>query len=375
VNPAALLLTLQAVSGTPLGVEFQPPPGWLPIEAPPLRVFAPPRLAAGQLLMLTLWPAERLASPDQFAPWFERRLAAPGETVLQQTGPDRRSANGLAALTATQRVVIPQRGTMVRVVYGISSGDRVALAMLTSNQDELVNRFATPAREFFEGLRFPEALPPVADRPAPQQPGLPAGPDHTPIPAAGFDGDHPRGLFYHLQVGIGTTRLETRTRIFLDGQRVARMYPFGGGNTVDLARCNSDTCGSYRVEDAWLTVRWDNGDTQRLSFQRSGDGFTLDGETYQPARGISAAEAVGDWGNPGNAGNPFETALRLRGDGSFEWGAGSRESTLRGRYELQGLALVLHSSDGTDKQYTVFAAGRTRPVGLISFDGSVYTRR
>jgi hypothetical protein len=29
----------------------------------------------------------------------------------------------------------------------------------------------------------------------------------------------------------------------------------------------------------------------------------------------------------------------------------------------------------TSKPYTVFAAGRSRPAGLISVDGSVYARR
>jgi hypothetical protein len=372
MNSLALLLALQAVPGTPLGVEFIPPPGWVPIEAPPLRAFAPPGLTAGQVLLLTLWPAGRITPPEEFSTWFERRLVGAGETVLQQTGPERRSVVGLTVLTATQRVVLPQRGSVVRVLYGISAGDRVALAMLTSNQDELVTRFATPAREFFESLRFSEGLSGGDTSPGSK---APPGTGRTAIPAAGFEGDHPLGLFYRLQVGIGTTQMETRTRIFLPGQRVVRFYPFGGGNTIDLGRCNRDTCGSYQVEGAWLTVRWDTADSERLSFERAGDGFTLDGETYQPARGISTAEAVGDWVNPGNAGNAFDTALRLRADGSFEWGAGSAATTLRGRYELQGLALVLHFADGTSKQYTVFAAGRTRPVGLISFDGSVYSRR
>lgn len=370
MSPLALLLTLQAGPGTSLGVEFTPPPGWVSVDAPPLRAFAPPELAAGQVLLLTLWPAERVASPEEFAAWFARRLVGSGETILQQTGPDRRSAPGLAILTATQRVVLPQRGPVVRVIYGISAGNSVALAMLTSNQDDLVNRFAAPAREFFESLRFPETAPPGGDRSVPQGPAPPPGPGGTAIPAAGFEGDHPHGLFYRLQAGLGTVRLETR--IFLAAQRVLRMYPFGGGNTIDLARCNNDTCGSYQVDGTWLTVRWDNGNTQRLRFERGGDGFTLDGETFQPARGISAAEAVGDWVNPGSG---FDTALRLKSDGSFEWGAGSNATTLRGRYELQGLALVLHFADGASKQYTVFAAGRTRPVGLISFDGSVYSRR
>ncbi|MGH7539137.1 MAG: hypothetical protein ACREMF_10915 [Gemmatimonadales bacterium] len=368
-----LLLLLQGAPapGTSFGVEFQPPSGWLPVEAPPLRAFAPP-LPGGQLLLLTVWPAERLASPGEFAAWFARRLTGPGETVLQQNGPDRLSANGLEALTATQRVRIPQGGQIVRVVYGISAGDRVALAMLTSNQDQLITRYAEPARTFFESVRFPAPGPPMVDSSVRGPPV--AGADRTRIPGAGFEGDQPRGLFYRLQVGLGTTQMETRVLIFLP-QRVLRVYPFGDGNTIDLARCNPDTCGSYHLDGDGLSVRWDNGDTRRLSFARAGPGFTLDGDAYRPARAVGAAEAVGDWMKPGDAGNPFTTALRLRGDGSFEWGGGSTATTLRGRYELRGLTLVLHFTDGSTKEYTLFAAGRTLPLGLISFDGDVYSRR
>lgn len=318
-----LMLLLQGNPGASFGVEFQPPAGRLPVEAPPLRAFAP-QLPGGQVLLLTVWPAERLASAGEFAAWFERRLIGPGETVLQQTGPDRLPANGLEVLTATQRVRIPPGSQIVRVVYGISAGDRVALAMLTSNQDQLINRYSEPARAFFESMRFPGSGPPVVDGAARAPPV--AASNRAPIPAAGFDGGQPRGLFYRLQVGFGTTQMETRVLIFLLPQRVLRVYPFGDGNTIDLARCNPDTCGSYHIDGGWLSVRWDNGDTQRLSLARSGLGFTLDGDTFQPARAVGAAEAVGDWVNPAG----LETALRLRGDGSFEWGGGSDLTTLRG---------------------------------------------
>lgn len=355
INSLSLLFLLQAAPSPLPGVEFRVPEGWTAVEAPPLRVYAPPGLGAGQLLMLTVWPAERVAPPGTFATWFERKLILPGETILQQTQPERRPAHGLDVLTATLRVTMPQGGQVVRVVYAISAGERVALAMLTSSQDQLVNRYANEARGFFESLRF--ASPPAGGQAA--------------IPPAGFDGSEPRGLFYRLQAGAGTTRMETRTRIFLPSKRVLRIEPVGGGDMIDLGRCSPDTCGGYQIEGPWLTVRWDNGDTRRLSYARSGDGFTLDGETFQPARGLSAAEAAGTWSNPGGG----NADLQLKGDGNFMWGAGTRETTLRGRYELQGLSLVLHFSDGTSRRYTLFAAGRTRPAGLISFDGSVYSRR
>lgn len=365
--PLSLLLLLQAVPGPSSGVEFRAPAGWESVEAAPLHAFAPSGLARGEMLLLTLWQAERVQGRDAFAAWFERKLAGPGETVLQQSPVERRPANGLDVLAATQRVTLAQGGQVVRVVYGIAAADRVALAMLTSNQDQLVTRYATPVREFFESLGFAEAAPPVMARSV--APGSAPGVGVTAIPPAGFDGSRPRGLFYRLQAVSG--QMETRTLIFLPANRLLRKYPFGGGDTIDLARCNPDMCGGYRMDATSLTVRWDNGQTQRLTFARAGEGFTFDGDTFQAARGLERAEAVGNWVNPGG----ISTVLQLRSDGSFEWGTGGREGTLRGRYELRGLTLVLNFADGTRKQYTMFAAGRARPAGLISFDGSVYSRR
>lgn len=39
------------------------------------------------------------------------------------------------------------------------------------------------------------------------------------------------------------------------------------------------------------------------------------------------------------------------------------------------MTLVLSFTDGTSKPYALFAAGRTSPLGLISVDGDVYSRR
>lgn len=198
----------------------------------------------------------------------------------------------------------------------------------------------------------------------------PPNPTMTPVPPAGFVGNEPRGLFYRLLAG-GGSRMETRTRIFLPNRRLVRVEPFGSGDEIDLARCSGDTCGSYRMEGNMLVVRWDNGNTERLTFARAGEGFTLDGDAFQPARGLSPAEAAGNWGEPGGV----DAIMRLRSDGNFEWGAGSAATTLRGRYSLKGLTLELNFSDGTSKRYALFAAGRSRPAGLISLDGTVYSRR
>jgi hypothetical protein len=377
-HPLGVLLLLQAASPTASNVEYRAPANWVPVDAPPLVAFAPAGLAPGQAVLLILWPAERIAAPDDFAAWFERKLVGPGETVLQRSAVERGRIDGLDALTAAERVLSPEGGQLVRVVYAIAGGGRAALAMLSGNQDDLVSRYAVQAQEFFESLRFAGPAATVPSQPVPPTRGpMPVTEaERAAIPAAGFDGNEPRGLFYRLQVAFGSGGMETQTRIFLPSRRLIRTYPFGGGDSVDLTRCNPDMCGAYQLEGEWLTVRWDTGDTQRLRFARSENGFTLDGDAFRPARGLTAAEAVGVWVNPASAASPLDTGLRLDADGSFQWaGGGGDASTLRGRYALHGLTLVLSFADGTSRPYTLFAASRTQPSGLISLDGSVYTRR
>src|SRR5262245_12026846 len=54
------------------------------------------------------------------------------------------------------------------------------------------------------------------------------------------------GLFYQVAVAsVGPRRVDTRTWLFLPGQRVSRVYPFG--SVFDPSRCSADTCGSFWV--------------------------------------------------------------------------------------------------------------------------------
>ncbi|MGE3526127.1 MAG: hypothetical protein AB7I33_09425 [Gemmatimonadales bacterium] len=371
----ALLLLLQAGAAGSPGVVFNAPANWIPIEAPPLKAFTAPGLAAGEMILFTVWPEERVAS-GTFDTWFEGKLHNPGETVLQQTAVERRPLNGLDVLMVTQRISVPGRGQTVRLVYAIASGPRVALAMVTGNRDQLITRYAAEARDFLESLHFSEEAAAVVT-----PPDHPAAPPDTPagiraaIPPAGFNGTQPRGLFYRLLTGLGGSRMETGTRLFLPSGRLIMTPPSGGGDVIDLGRCNADMCGTYRIDGAWLTVRWDNGETRRLSYARSGETFTMDGDTWRPARGLDRAEAVGTWVDPAGGAAPVDAGLRLSADGTFTWGTGGRAGTLRGRYDLRGLTLTLHFTDGTTRDYAFFAAGRSRPAGLVSIDGSVYVRR
>jgi hypothetical protein len=48
---------------------------------------------------------------------------------------------------------------------------------------------------------------------------------------------------------------------------------------------------------------------------------------------------------------------------------------VRGRWRVQGLALLLQYADGTESRKTLFAAGGAEPMGLISVENEVYVRR
>jgi hypothetical protein len=68
----------------------------------------------------------------------------------------------------------------------------------------------------------------------------------------------PAGLFYRVEVArAGPQRIETKTWLFLPGQRVSRVYPYGGA--FDPSRCGPDTCGSYQIDASQLAVRFDGG--------------------------------------------------------------------------------------------------------------------
>jgi hypothetical protein len=182
------------------------------------------------------------------------------------------------------------------------------------------------------------------------------------------------GLFYRLTVGaLSGRRLELETRLFLAGNRITRTFPFGGGDTFDAARCNPGTCGTYELANETLVVRWDDGRTDRWSFQRTAEGISLDGTTFRPARPISEATLAGEWSGAQDVGNSFANVYRFNREGAFSFGTG--ETRVAGRYRVQGMTLVLNFADGTESRRTLFATGASDPVGLISVDGDVYSRR
>jgi hypothetical protein len=189
----------------------------------------------------------------------------------------------------------------------------------------------------------------------------------VPIEPGRLAGDRPAGLFYRVEAAAGPRRVDTQTWLFLPGQRVSRVYPYGGA--FDPTRCGPDTCGSYQIAVAQLAVRWDGGRVLQWAFAAGADGISLDGAVYRPARPMTGAALVGRWADAGDGGSNVYT---FDGAARFTFGTGQRG--LPGAYQLQGFALTLTFADGDVRRRTLFAASAGEPVGTISVEGEVYTR-
>ncbi len=197
---------------------------------------------------------------------------------------------------------------------------------------------------------------------------------HIPIAAAGFERDRPVGLFYRLYVDLMSgSRVDVRTLVFLAGNRITRTYPLGGGDVFDKARCIPDTCGSYQHDPGAMVVRWDNGQVDRWPYRKTAEGFELDGNTYKPPRLLTESTLIGTWAGAATTGNASENVYRFDSNGRFTFGA--VRTAVGGRYSIKGMALTLVFADGTQQRRTLFGAGSSEPVGLMSVDGDVYRRQ
>lgn len=70
----------QAAAGAPFSVEFRAPDNWVPVEGLPLRAFTAPGFGREELLLLTVWPAERVAADGFDARWCAWSTRSPRET-------------------------------------------------------------------------------------------------------------------------------------------------------------------------------------------------------------------------------------------------------------------------------------------------------
>lgn len=185
-------------------------------------------------------------------------------------------------------------------------------------------------------------------------------------------GGQPLGLFCKVQVtAFGSSRVDTRTWLFLPGNRVSRFYPYGGTGLFDPSRCSADTCGSYQIRGGQLSVRMDSGNVFQWTFAASAEGIRLDGDLYRPARPMTAASLVGQWTDEGGA--TGANIYTFDGKGRFSFG--TRHHALAGTYHVQGLALTLNFADGDVRRRTLFALSAGTPVGMISVESEVYARK
>jgi len=152
-----LLLALLAPSRVALaddfGVTFRPPADWSPVPMEGSRAFAPPGLPPGTFMLLIISHADTLAA-QTFRAWYDRQLAASDLHIVERGEVVEGSAHGLQFLVTTQRAEDPQAGRIQVLFYGFSSERRVALAVLMSNSDALIQRHMPTVRTVFDSLAF-----------------------------------------------------------------------------------------------------------------------------------------------------------------------------------------------------------------------------
>jgi hypothetical protein len=150
----------------------------------------------------------------------------------------------------------------------------------------------------------------------------------VPLEPGRVTGGQPAGLFYRVEIAVvGPRRVDTKTWLFLPGQRVSRVYPHGGSGAFDPSCCSPDTCGSYQIGASQLSVRWDGGRVIQWAFAPSADGISLDGAVYRPARVMTVAALVGRWADAGDGGS---NVYAFDGSGRFSFGTG--QGGLTGTY-------------------------------------------
>lgn len=179
----------------------------------------------------------------------------------------------------------------------------------------------------------------------------------------------PFGLFYRIEVMAGgARRVDTKTWLFLAGNRVGRVFPIGGIGVLDASRCNPDTCGHREIGGGKLTVRWDGGRVDHWTYATAGGKITLDNAEFRPARPIAASALVGRWSSAGEGGS---NVYQFDGSGRFRFGAGGSSSGLTGTYRVDGFVLTLTFSDGDVRRRILFGDAQ----GLISVDRDLFARQ
>jgi hypothetical protein len=175
----------------------------------------------------------------------------------------------------------------------------------------------------------------------------------------------PTGLYCRIQVDVlGGPSVDTRTMLFMQGGRVARVFPYGGA--FESWRCSADTCGAFDVDSGRMTIRWDGGQVDDLTYSPEPDGIRLDDTLLRPARPLTPETLHGSWVDASTNTYTFH-------DDAFTFGVGG-DAGLGGTYRVEGLTVVLSYADGDVIHRTLFAFGADDPPGMVSVDGEVFAR-
>jgi hypothetical protein len=362
---------------------FRAPPGWERVALPGLLSFRTPsaRQGAAQIFLFPSQPSTGSPRANFEAEWARLVTAPLGPVPTPQLNTEQTPDGWTAVSGATN--VTREGANMAVLLVTVTGFDRVMSVVVHFAGQEQV----AEVDQFFRQLEFrartPE-LPPAgatgstakrATEPGAAPASSPEKAEQVPIAPAGVENNRPIGLFYRLEVSMqGGARLEAKTRLFLPGNRIARTFPYGGGDAFDRTRCLPDTCGSYQRDGGILSVRWDNGQVDRWAFAANAEGITLDGTQFRPARPMTEAALVGEWTGAGDTGNPLSNVYRFERGGTFTFGTGQKPGA-PGRYRVKGLTLMLTFADGSESRRTLFVAGKGEPIGLISVEGEVYKRK
>lgn len=358
---------------------FTPPPGWERVVSPGLLSFRTPasQKEPTQIFLFPSQPSGGNPATNFEAEWA--RLVAGRAPVPPHTAEQR--PDGWTLVTGAAR--LESQGVSFVVLQVTATGfDRmISMGVQMAGQSHVAE-----VDQFFRQLEFRVAAtgnPPVAQAGAaanrPAEPAVPPrSSSNVPIPigTARLDKGRPVGLFYRMKVQVQSgARLEAEPWLFLPGDRIARTFPYGGGEAFDpAARCLPDTCGSYQIDAGTLAVRWDNGRVDRWAFAATAEGITLDGTLFRPARPLTEAALAGEWTGAGDSGNASSNIYRFERGGSFTFGT-SQKPGPAGRYRVQGMTLLLTFADGTQSRRTLFAAGTSDPAALICVEGEAYKRK
>jgi hypothetical protein len=341
---------------------FRHPAGWeriAPQGQGPFLLRAPDRAS-----QIVIFPSRATANGstavDQFrADWAKLVVGPFGEMDLPKYNTEQTPSGWTAVSGASTNKQLGARSAAV-LYTATGFGRSMSIAVLVTGQQALAD-----VAQFFKQLQL--RVPPASTEVA--VPTAPVAPQEG---ARSLE-----GLYYSMQAGITSgARLEVRTRYFLKGNRIARVFPFGGGDQLDVSRCSPDTCGTYTIDPAgqWLNVRWDNGQMDRQSLSQSVEGLNIGGTLYRQAVAVAPESLAGVWTGAGETGNSFLNVYRFESNGSFTFGSGQRG--FGGRYRVVGLTLILNFSDGDVRRRTLFSATNgNSPARMIVVDGEVFVRK